>query len=271
MQRSLAFAALFFVTLVPLLMVIAAASPARGNGIAQWITDGLGLSPRGGQAVETLFGSRGQVLSTTTGFSLAALAFFGVSLTGAMQGAYERIWGLPRGPWHRVGRQVVALAGLTGYLVLAAWSGVPWQHTAVQPTLRILATVLGGLLLFWWLPRFLLGARAPRRGLVPGAVATMVALAGLRLFSRLVFAPLLVSNAVSYGTVGAVLVVQSWLIGVGFTVYGGSLVGWALSGGDRSAAGDGGEGGRGTPAAGEEPADEAGGAPGGTPPGEADD
>ncbi|MGW7446240.1 hypothetical protein [Kitasatospora sp. NPDC054795] len=134
--------------------------------------------------------------------------------------------------------------------------------------------MLGGLLLFWWLPRFLLGARAPRRGLVPGAVATMVALAGLRLFSRVVFAPLLVSNAVSYGTVGAVLVVQSWLIGVGFTVYGGSIVGWALAGGDRSAADDGGEGisgGRGTPASGEKPADEGGGAPGGTPPGETSD
>lgn len=237
MQRSLAFAALFFVTLVPLLMVIAAASPARGNGIAQWITDGLGLSPRGGEAVGMLFSSRGQILSTTTGFSLAALAVFGLSLTSAMQGAYERIWKVRGSSWHRVWRQVVALAVVTGYLMLAAWSGVPWHRTPIQPSLRIVATVVGGLLLFWWLPHLLLGARAPRRGLVTGAVATMVALAGLRLFSRLVFAPLLVSNAVSYGTVGAVLVVQSWLIGVGFTVYGGSLVGWALVGGDQASSG----------------------------------
>ncbi|MFD8323464.1 ribonuclease BN [Kitasatospora purpeofusca] len=228
MQRSLAFAALFFVTLVPLLMVIAAASPARGDGIAQWITDGLGLTARGSRSVGVLFGSRGQVLSTTTGLGLAALAVFGVSLTGSMQSAYERIWGLPAGPWHGVWRQAVALAAVTAYLVLAAWSGVPGHGTDAQPALRITTTVLGGVLLFWWLPRLLLGPRAPWRSLLPGAIATMAALAGLRLFSRLVFAPLLVSNAVSYGTVGTVLVVQAWLIGVGFTVYGGSVVGRAL-------------------------------------------
>jgi membrane protein len=38
-----------------------------------------------------------------------------------------------------------------------------------------------------------------------------------------------VTNAVSYGAVGVVLVVESWLIGVGFVVYGGALFGhWLL-------------------------------------------
>ena len=53
----------------------------------------------------------------------------------------------------------------------------------------------------------------------------MFALVGLRLFSQLVFAPLIVSSALSYGAIGTVLVVQSWLIGVGFTVFAGALVG----------------------------------------------
>ncbi|MCX4751663.1 YihY/virulence factor BrkB family protein [Kitasatospora sp. NBC_01287] len=228
LQRSMAFAALFFVTLVPLLVVIAAASPAGGDGITGWITDGLGLSSRGTEAVSALFASQHEVLSTTTGFSLAALAFFGLSLIASMQTAYERIWQLPRGPWHTAWRQAVGLAGVIGYVVIAAWSGEPFSGSAAQPTLRIAATVLGGALLFWWLQRLLLSARVPWRTLLPGALATMAALAGLRFFSRLVFAPLLVSNAVSYGTVGTVLVVQSWLIGVGFTVYGGALAGRAL-------------------------------------------
>ncbi len=227
LQRSMAFAALFFVTLVPLLIVIAAAFPSRGSGIAEWITDGLGLTGQGATAVHRLFVSRGQVLSTTTGFGLAALAVFGVSLMAAVQGVYERIWQLDRGPWHAIWRQTLGLAGLIGYIVLAAWGGTPWRHSAVQPTFRIVATTVGGVLLFWWLQRLLLAGRVPLRDLLPGAVATMVGLAGLRLFSRLVFAPLLVSNAVSYGTVGTVLVVQSWLIGVGYTVYGGALVGSA--------------------------------------------
>ncbi|MER5352104.1 YhjD/YihY/BrkB family envelope integrity protein [Kitasatospora sp. NPDC002551] len=228
LQRSMAFAALFFVTLVPLLIVIAAAYPARGSGIAEWITDGLGLTGRGADAVRRLFASRGQILSTTTGFGLAALVVFGVSLMAAVQGVYERIWDLERGPWHAVWRQTLGLVGLVGYLGLAAWSGAPWQRTGVQPAFRIVVSAVGGVLLFWWLQRLLLAGRVPARELLPGAVATMAGLAGLRAFSRVVFAPLLVSNAVSYGTVGAVLIVQSWLIGVGYTVYGGALAGRAV-------------------------------------------
>lgn len=85
-----------------------------------------------------------------------------------------------------------------------------------------------GLLFFWWGPHFLLNHRVPWRYLLPGALATMAGLVGLRWFSYLVFTPLLVTNAVSYGPVGTVLVVESWLVGVGFVLYGGALVGRLL-------------------------------------------
>jgi membrane protein len=52
-----------------------------------------------------------------------------------------------------------------------------------------------------------------------------VCLSGLRLFSILVFEPLIARNAVTYGALGTVLIVQSWLIGVGWVVYGGQLFG----------------------------------------------
>ena len=60
---------------------------------------------------------------------------------------------------------------------------------------------------------------------MPGAVATILGLAGLRVFSGLVFEPLVASNAVSYGALGTVLIMQSWLIGVGWVIYGGQLFG----------------------------------------------
>jgi hypothetical protein len=53
----------------------------------------------------------------------------------------------------------------------------------------------------------------------------IVGLGGLRVFSGLVFEPLVASNAVSYGALGTVLIMQSWLIGVGWVVYGGQLFG----------------------------------------------
>jgi membrane protein len=228
MQRAMAFAALFLVTLIPLLVVIAAASTTRGSGLAQWITDAMGLTGKGTRAVQQLFTARGRTLSTTTAGSLAGVAVFGVTLMSSVQGAFERIWDLPRGPWHSAARQATGLAGLVGYILVAAWSGQPGQHTPVQPGLRIAVTIVGGTALFWWLQRLLLGSRVPWASLLPGAVATMVALVGLRFFSDLVLAPLLVANAVSYGTIGTVLVVVSWFIGVGYTIYAGALLGRVL-------------------------------------------
>jgi membrane protein len=229
MQRSMAFSALFLVTLMPLLVVIAAASVTRGNGLAQWITDAMGLSGNGARAVRELFTTRGQTLSTTTAASVAGVAVFGISLMASVQGAFERIWDLPRGPWHSAARQTVGLAGLVAYILAAAWSGQPAQHSAVQPGLHIAVTVLGGILLFWWLQRLLLTARVPWTALLPGALATMAALVGLWFFSSYVLAPLLVANALSYGTIGTVLVVLSWLVGVGYTIYAGALLGRVLT------------------------------------------
>lgn len=56
----------------------------------------------------------------------------------------------------------------------------------------------------------------------------MLGLLGLRIFSRLVFSPLIASSAVTYGPFGTVLVIQTWLVGVGVVVFGGALAGRLL-------------------------------------------
>ncbi|WP_052434958.1 hypothetical protein [Streptacidiphilus melanogenes] len=115
--------ALFLVTLMPLLVIIAPASVTRRAGLAQWITDAMSLTGQGSAAVRERFATSGLTLSTTTAGSVAAVAVFGIALMGAVQGAFERMWDLPRGPWHSAARQAVALAGLLGYLLAAARSG----------------------------------------------------------------------------------------------------------------------------------------------------
>jgi membrane protein len=224
LHRAMGFAALGFVTLVPLLIVVAATAPFQQRGFAQWVVDGMGLPDRPAQAVTELFAAPRKVLSTTSVFSVLAVAVFGLSFASSVETGYEKIWDLRPDAWHTVWRRVVWLAALTAYLFAEAQStvlGDGWFGVSARGAL----TVLFGCLFFWWSQYLLLGRRIPGRALVPGAVATMVGLVGLRVFSSFVFAPLIVSSAVSYGAVGTVLIVQSWLIGVGFVVYGGSLTG----------------------------------------------
>ncbi|MCQ4083676.1 ribonuclease BN [Streptomyces sp. RB6PN25] len=225
LHRAMGFAALALVTMTPLLIVVAAANPFTTRGFSMWVVDGMGLSGRPAQTVQRLFSAPLRVLSTTSAFGLLALAVFGLTFAASVQTGYEKIWELSGGPWHKVWRQAVWLVALTGYLYALVQSGLVLRHGAWEEAIRVALTVLFGVLFFWWGQRVLLGSRVPWRALWPGAVATVMGLGGLRGFSFLVFAPLIVTNAVTYGVLGTVLVVQSWLIGVGFVVFGGALIG----------------------------------------------
>ncbi len=222
-SRSLGFAALGFLTLVPLLIIVSSADPEHGRGFAQWLGNGLGVSTTSRADVEQLFTRPGQALRTTTAFGIAALAVFGLTLGAAVQTGYEKVWDLPPARWWARWRHVVWLGVLTGYLFVSATTTLRREPLA-GGTVASLSAVL----FIWWSQRMLLGGRILWSALLPGAVATMIGLLGLRVFSRLVFSPLIASNTVSYGPVGTVLVIQSWLVGVGVVVFGGALVGRLL-------------------------------------------
>ncbi|MGW0557375.1 YhjD/YihY/BrkB family envelope integrity protein [Streptomyces sp. NPDC002926] len=224
MHRAMGFAALGFLTLVPLLVVVAAADPASGQGFARWLGQALGVSEASQDEVERLFGLPGTALQRTTAFGLAALTVFGLTFGSAVQTGYEKVWDLPTARWHTMWRHVVWLALLVGALLAFVSSPLPGDSVAAT-VFGGLGDLIGTILFFWLSQRVLLGGRVRWRALLPGAVATAVGMLGLRVFSQLVFSPLIASNAVTYGPFGTVLVLQSWLVGVGFVVYGGALVG----------------------------------------------
>ncbi|WP_328972050.1 ribonuclease BN [Streptomyces sp. NBC_00239] len=221
--RSLGFAALGFLTLVPLLIVVSAADTRSGQGFAQWLGDGLGVSAAARAEIAQLFALPGQAWRTTTAFGLALLAVFGLSFGTVVQSGYEKVWDLPPARWWARWRHVLWLGVLVGALYLSAITP-PWRASPA----RGFVTLVIGTLFFWWSQRLLLGGRVSWSALLPGAVATMTGLFGLRVFSRLVFSPLIASNAVTYGPFGTVLVVQTWLVAVGVVVFGGALVGRLL-------------------------------------------
>ncbi|MEV8310012.1 YhjD/YihY/BrkB family envelope integrity protein [Streptomyces flavidovirens] len=225
MHRAMGFAALSFLTLVPLLIVVAAADLPSGQGFARWLVTGLGVSEVSQAEIKELFGRPGQALQRTTAFGLAALAAFGVTFGSAVQTGYERLWDLPTARWHTMWRHVVWLAMLVAALLLFVKTPAPDGSPAVVTMLVAGGDVVGLFLFFWASQRLLLCGRIRWRALAPGAALTAVGLLGLRIFSQYVFSPLIASNAVTFGPFGTVLVLQSWLVGVGFVVYGGALAG----------------------------------------------
>ncbi|MFC4608640.1 ribonuclease BN [Streptomyces maoxianensis] len=222
-QRALGFAALGFLTLVPLLIIVSSGDPKQGQGFAQWLGEGLGVSKAAREQVEKLFIGPGQALRTTTALGIAALAVFGLTFGAAVQSGYEKVWDLPPARWLARWRHVVWLAVLTGYLFFSATTTL-----RREPLAGGAVASLSAVLFLWWSQRLLLGGRIRWRALFPGAVVTVIGLLGLRVFSRFVFSPLIASSTVTYGPVGTVLVIQSWLVGVGVVVFGGALAGRLL-------------------------------------------
>ncbi|MFJ9116742.1 ribonuclease BN [Streptomyces sp. NPDC102394] len=223
LHRAMGFATLALVTLAPLLIVVAAADPLGHGGFALWLVDGMDLSGRSAQALSHVFTPPRKVISTTSAWSVALLALFGLSFASSVQNGYARIWKPSAGPWHRLYRQLVWLVVLMVYV----YTQVQTRNVLAGPP-RVPLSLVVGLLFFWWSAHFLLAGEVRWRRLLPGAVATMAGLVGLRWFSYLVFTPLLITNAVSYGPMGTIVVVESWLVGVGFVVFGGALVGRLL-------------------------------------------
>src|SRR5215470_10333353 len=70
MTRAMGFAALAILTVIPLLIVVAAADPAPERGLAVWVIDGMGLSGSSADAVALVFSAPGRVLGTTSVFGV---------------------------------------------------------------------------------------------------------------------------------------------------------------------------------------------------------
>ncbi|WP_322974677.1 YhjD/YihY/BrkB family envelope integrity protein [Actinacidiphila epipremni] len=227
MSRALSFAALSLLTLLPLVTLVGAVDPQSGLGAGRFLGRVLGLSPSSQARVTEAVVSPTQALRRTTAFGLAVLAAFGLTFGTALQTGYEKVWQLKSAHWHALWRHVIWLALFVGFLLIAV-AALGHGTSLVQQGVGGLATVAVSLLFFWWSQRFLLVERVSWRALLPGAAATTLGLIGLRIFSGLVFSPLIASNAVTYGPVGTILVVQSWLTGVGFVVYGGAVLGRVL-------------------------------------------
>jgi membrane protein len=225
MQRAMGFAALAILTVIPLLIVVAAVNPTPHPGLGGWVVYSMGLTGSAANAVTRLFSAPARVLGTTSVFSAVVLSVSGVAFAGSVQAGFERIWGLSAGPWHKIWRQAVWAVALIAYIYAAATVGAVTSGGPTETAGRVAVAVVLGVAFFWWGLRFQVGGRVSYLAALPGAVATIVGLAGLRAFSGLVFEPLIASNAVSYGALGSFLIVQSWLIGVGWVVYGGQLFG----------------------------------------------
>ncbi|CUU59593.1 membrane protein [Parafrankia irregularis] len=226
-------AALILMMFFPFVIALAAASPLGAGGAADIIIRRMGLNHDAAMAVERLFTPRSG--TTVSGWSVLGVLWLvlgGVSLAASIQVVYERVFRLSPAGLRGLRHQVIWLSGLLVFLAGSTALGAVLTGTAVGQVGYALVVVVMTAMFLWAGARVLTMGRLSWRSAWPVAFFTTIGLTGLGGFSRLTFSATIVSNESTYGPIGVVFTILSWLIGFGVVMIGGAVVGsWYVEAG----------------------------------------
>jgi membrane protein len=218
-DRALVLGGQAFTTLIPLLIVVAAAAARKGpTTLADRTAARFHVTGASAQAIRTLFERPPGATGTITVAGAVVLVFSLLSLTRSLQRTYEAAWQLPamglRGTLN--GMTAIGLF-LASFLVLSLLVGL-LRPVPAGSVLAFVLRVVTNTAVWLILQSLLLSRRVPIRRLLPGSVAIGVGIAILSLYSALWMPRLIEENAARYGIIGITFALLTWLILVCFLV-----------------------------------------------------
>ncbi|MFA1546754.1 YhjD/YihY/BrkB family envelope integrity protein [Actinomadura chokoriensis] len=218
--NSFQLAALAVLCFFPFLIVV---TTALGRDTATVVAGWLGLDKPAAEAVAGLF-KTDSISGSLTVAGACLLIVGAVAVAGVLQGWYQRVFDVPSRGWRDSIDRFLWLVALFGYSTIQAVVGRFLGPIGGAVAQNLLGLVLATL--FWWLSIEILLAGAVRwRTSFPAAVATGACCLGLGAFSARFFSEQIVVNNQSYGLIGVVMVILSWLVAVGVVVHLGSVLG----------------------------------------------
>jgi membrane protein len=221
MNSSIQFAALAVLCLVPFLVIVSAA--AGGDARRTFITR-LGLDQHAAQDVNSLVSPGRHAVSTLTVFGAAFVLLGAIGIASTLQVWYQTVYDQPPGGWSRqLVSRLLWLGGFVAYLTLQELVGTELAGIGARAPIYLVTFVVA-LGFYWWTLHVLLIGRARWRQLFPGALATAFCVTGLGLFSSLLFSGEIVSSQRNYGAIGVVMVLLSYLIGLGVCLHLGAMI-----------------------------------------------
>ncbi|WP_234332584.1 YhjD/YihY/BrkB family envelope integrity protein [Streptomyces sp. NRRL S-87] len=208
-------AAQTFLTAVPLLFVVASVAPdALRDQFVSSLEHLFGLSGAAQSELDKVLQQANrpsdEVRQTTGVVSGLMVLISATACSRAMQRLCERAWSLPK-----AGVRVAAwrwVAWLVAWLVMIGLQGSLLSGFGAGETLGVVLLFGAEVALWWWTQHLLLTARVPWLPLLPGALLTGAALSVLSATASLYVPRVLNHSLDTYGSLGAVFTLLSWLI-----------------------------------------------------------
>jgi membrane protein len=228
-NQAVILAALALSLLVPVLVTLAALVPlGAADSLPAVAGRRLGLSPAAVEDLQSLFPSPAAVRGSSTVIGTLFTLLSAYAWPTALQRGYEIAWGVTSRGWRGLWRPLV---WLTAFVAAGALLLVLPQSGLDDPWRTLLLLVLWTPIIFvwsWWTQHFLLRGAVGWRSLVPGALAMTVGLVGLRALAAVWLSDAISSNYASYGPLGIVFMLLTWLVALSVVMLGGPVLGVAL-------------------------------------------
>lgn len=205
-DRAMALAGQAFAALLPLLIVIGAVSPTRGEDAASAIIDRLELTGQSAAVVKQAVAQPAEIQNGISALSFFILVVSALAFTRALQRLYVRAWRLEK-------------IGVRGNAWGLEWLLVVAVYISLQPVIVGLfdgALATGVSLAFScavWLftPWLLIGRQLPWQRLLPQALLTAFGLTALGIASAIYMPRAVASAAAQFGFIGVAFALLSWL------------------------------------------------------------
>jgi membrane protein len=212
-DRTLVLGGQAFTTLIPFLIVVAAAASSEGpTAVADRLAARFHVTGTSAQAIRTLFERPPGAAGSITVIGLVFLGFSLLSLTRSLQRTYEAAWQLPpagvRGTLNGISALGLLISSL---LVLSLLVGV-LRHVPAGSTIAFLLRIAANTAVWLLLQYLLLSRRVAIRRLLPGSVVIAVGSAILTFYSAVWMPRLIEKNSDRYGIIGITSALLTWLI-----------------------------------------------------------
>jgi membrane protein len=166
--------------------------------------------------------------ATTTSLILVTVGMFTVA--SSLRQIYKKVFHQEDRGIRDIYRLAIWVAALCVAVVCESLAGKPARNVPGGLWLAGLVTVAIMALFFWWTMHFLLDGRVPWRTLAASAIITGVFFGGLGVFSKFYFSGTIISDSKTYGTIGAILGIMTWLVAIAAVIVLGAVAGAVWTG-----------------------------------------
>ena len=221
-QQIILLGAGLLVSLLPFLILLSAFASQR---IDDDIALRLGLNQRASGIVSHLLISSPAVLNVATLTSLLFVTAGTLAVASSLQQIYEKTFRQDHRGMRDMYRLVIWTVVLCAAVTLESILGRPVRDAPGGAVLAELVTFAVMMPFFWWTMHFLLAGRVRWRKLLLSAIATGAFYVGLGVFSKFYFSSTIISDSRTYGTIGAIFGILTWLIAIAAVIILGAVAG----------------------------------------------